>query len=122
MTRTERSAFPRALAKDRSLSRSGLDKSMRKDGAGAHSWGKLTNEAELEFAALDDEQLEAEIISEANSEHRVKKLSAQRSASSLSNEEAENARQFRKTALKTEGIDLAAIARTSSAVSSSPTD
>jgi hypothetical protein len=70
MTRTERSAFPRALAKDRSLSRSGLDKSIRKDGGGAHSWGKLTNEAELEFAALDDEQLEAETVLETNSERK----------------------------------------------------
>jgi hypothetical protein len=58
MTRTERSASPRAIAKDRSLSRTGFDKSIRKAGAGAHSWGSLADEAELEFAALDDEWLE----------------------------------------------------------------
>jgi Hyaluronan / mRNA binding family len=56
MTRTERAAFPRAVVKDRSLSRSGLDKSIRKNGAGQHNWGSISDEAELEFAALEDEE------------------------------------------------------------------
>lgn len=60
MTRTERSVFPRAMLKDRSESRSGLDKSLRKNGAGPHNWGSLDDERELEYAAMDDEGIEAE--------------------------------------------------------------
>jgi hypothetical protein len=122
MTRTERSAFPRALAKDRSESKTGLDKSIRKNGAGAHGWGSLSDEAELEFAALKDEQLEFGDPRHTNSRRYFylrlvqmylphhflagppKKLSTQRSASSLSEDEVENARQFRKIALKSDGM------------------
>jgi Hyaluronan / mRNA binding family len=46
------------VVRDRSLSRTGLDKSIRKNGAGQHNWGCITDEAELEFAALKDEELE----------------------------------------------------------------
>ncbi|KAJ9103934.1 hypothetical protein QFC21_002397 [Naganishia friedmannii] len=41
MTRTERNIYPAALAKDRSVSKSGLDKSLRKNGAGPHNWGSF---------------------------------------------------------------------------------
>ncbi len=58
MTRTERAVFPKAMLKDRSESRSGLDKSLRKNGAGQHNWGRLADERELEFAALDDEAMD----------------------------------------------------------------
>jgi hypothetical protein len=60
MTRTARAAFPRALLKDRSESKSGHrdDKHVRKDGAGPHGWGSLADEKNLEDAALYDEQLE----------------------------------------------------------------
>jgi hypothetical protein len=58
MTRTARSSFPRAVRKDRSESKSGLDKSLRKNGAGMHNWGSIADEKTLEFAALDDEELE----------------------------------------------------------------
>lgn len=58
MTRTARASFPRAAAKDRSESRTGLDKSIRKGGAGAHNWGSIDDEGELEAAALEDEALE----------------------------------------------------------------
>lgn len=58
MTRTARSAFPRAMVKDRSESKSGLDKHVRKDGGGPHGWGKLSDEQDLESAALDDELLD----------------------------------------------------------------
>jgi hypothetical protein len=60
MTRTSRAAFPRALVKDRSESKSGHrdDKNVRKGGAGAHGWGSLADEKALEDAALNDEQLE----------------------------------------------------------------
>lgn len=55
MTRTERAAFPRALFRDRSESKSGLDKSLRKSGGGNHNWGSIHNEGYLESAALEDE-------------------------------------------------------------------
>ena len=55
MTRTERSQSLRALAKDRSVSRSGMDMSTPKNGAGAHNWGALNFEGYLEAEALDDE-------------------------------------------------------------------
>jgi hypothetical protein len=58
MTRTARSSFPRAVRKDRSESKSGLDKSLRKNGAGMHNWGSIADEKTLEFAALDDGGLE----------------------------------------------------------------
>jgi len=58
MTRTARAAYPRAIIKDRSESRSGLDPSIRKSGAGHHNWGSLADELHLETAAIDDESLE----------------------------------------------------------------
>ena len=60
MTRTSRASFPRALMKDRSESKSGLDKSLRKNGAGTHNWGSITDEYDLEYAAMEDEQHELE--------------------------------------------------------------
>lgn len=60
MTRTERAAHPRAVQKDRSESRSGLDTSMRKSGAGQHNWGSLADEQRLENDAIDDEFVSAQ--------------------------------------------------------------
>lgn len=56
MTRTARATFPRALIRDCSESKSGLDKSLRKGGGGRHNWGSIADEGYLEAAALDDEQ------------------------------------------------------------------
>lgn len=40
----------------RSMSKTGLDKSDRKGGAGAHNWGALSDEQDLEFrAGIDNE-------------------------------------------------------------------
>jgi hypothetical protein len=58
MTRTARSSSLRAILKDRSESKSGHDKSIRKNGAGPHSWGDLAHEADLVFAAMEDERFE----------------------------------------------------------------
>ena len=58
MTRTARAAYPRAVIKDRSESRTGLDSSIRKSGAGYHNWGSLADELHLEAAAIDDESFE----------------------------------------------------------------
>lgn len=57
MTRTSRAAHPRAVNKDRSISRTGYDKSIQKNGAGNHNWGSIDDELELEDEALSDEGL-----------------------------------------------------------------
>ena len=44
MTRTARAIHPRALVKDASVSRNGMNCNMRKRGAGAHNWGVLLDE------------------------------------------------------------------------------
>lgn len=58
MTRTERSLSPRAIIKDRSESKSGMDKALRKGGAGSHNWGNINDEYLIEAEALDDQQQE----------------------------------------------------------------
>jgi hypothetical protein len=67
MTRTARAAYPRAVNKDRSASRNGLDPSIRKGGAGHHNWGSLADEYSLEEAAIGDEHMEATGILPATS-------------------------------------------------------
>jgi hypothetical protein len=69
MTRTERAGFPRALKRDRSESKSGLDKSIRKNGGGQHNWGSINDEAFLEAAALKDEENELEEAATEQLEH-----------------------------------------------------
>ena len=58
MTRTERSISPRALRRDRSENKEGVDTGMRKGGAGAHNWGSIDEEARAEREGLEDEQLD----------------------------------------------------------------
>ncbi|KAG5735181.1 hypothetical protein E4T56_gene1309 [Termitomyces sp. T112] len=126
MTRTARSSFPRAINRDRSESKSGLGKSIRKNGAGAHSWGSIADEREHELAAMDDEEYDMEQeslsdnLSSSSESLEEKKPAFERSNSTLTSDDLENAKQFRKNALKTNNLDLSAIARTSSAVSTSP--
>ncbi|KIJ64697.1 hypothetical protein HYDPIDRAFT_175275 [Hydnomerulius pinastri MD-312] len=139
MTRTERSAFPRALVRDRSESKSGLDKSLRKGGGGHHNWGSLADEGYLEAAAMEDEEKDlaeaqgkkdgtpniSDIIdfsrgSFPDSVEKPEKPVMERRSNSVTEEERQSARKFRKNALKGQDIDLSAIARTSSAVSASP--
>ncbi|KAF8843427.1 hypothetical protein BDN67DRAFT_964188 [Paxillus ammoniavirescens] len=121
MTRTERATFPRALVRDRSESKSGLDKSFRKGGNGHHNWGSLANESYLEAAALEDEEVDD--LAENENKKDVEKPetpAVERRSNSLTEEERQLARDFRKNALKGQEIDLSAIARTSHAVSVSP--
>ncbi|KAF8888851.1 hypothetical protein BD779DRAFT_1522920 [Infundibulicybe gibba] len=120
MTRTERSAFPRAIIKDRSESRSGLDKSVRKNGGGPHNWGNLSDERELEYAAMDDEELEFVKEDDTSSSSSEPAEGPARSNSTLTDEEIATAKKLRKNAFKSGDLDLSAIARTSSAVSTSP--
>lgn len=123
MTRTERAAYPRALVRDRSQSKSGLDNHIRKGGGGRHNWGSIANEGQLETAALDDEALELDEVEATDGDMKVdpRKPALDLASSSLSLQEIAQARQVRKNALKGEGVDLSTIARTSSAVSTSPT-
>ena len=119
MTRTARAAFPRAIIKDRSQSRSGFSKEMKKGGAGSHNWGKLgeiENENELEYDSEGDSaQMTRSSVNDEISTPR------KRSTSFPNESEIEAAKQLRKNALN-DGVDLATIARTSVAVSSSPKD
>lgn len=68
MTRTARASSPQALLKDRSLARNGRDKSLKK--GGVHGWGSISDEADLEREALDDEKLEKqqELLEEVQSD------------------------------------------------------
>ncbi|KAF8273652.1 hypothetical protein EI94DRAFT_1676273 [Lactarius quietus] len=123
MTRTERSQSLRALAKDRSGSRNGMDMSVPKGGAGAHNWGSLGAEFLHETTALDDEAAEFEDQAKETGSPKPtpKKPAAVRRTSSVTDEDRENALKVRQNALKSKGtIDLAAIARSSAAVSGSP--
>ena len=60
MTRTERSHSLRALVKDRSEARNGMDSSTPKGGAGAHNWGSIEAEYDHENNAIADEVEEHE--------------------------------------------------------------
>ncbi|THV05768.1 hypothetical protein K435DRAFT_773692 [Dendrothele bispora CBS 962.96] len=124
MTRTARAISPRAIIKDRSLNRSGLDRNLRKEGGGQHNWGR----PEDELAALEDEQFEFEEYenelkdddsssngSEGAAETKPRKVSN----AGFTEEELAAAKAIRKKGFKGE-VDLGAIARSSNAVSSSP--
>lgn len=113
MTRTARSSFPRAIYKDRSESKSGTDKHMRKDGGGPHGWGRISDERRLENDAILDEELEegVTLAMRTSSLHTLHflllsyfptagSLARSASASSTSEEELESARKFRQNALK----------------------
>ncbi len=60
MTRTERSSSLRALVRDRSEARNGMDNSLPKGGAGAYNWGSIHAEYDHENAAIADEAEEFE--------------------------------------------------------------
>jgi len=126
MTRTARATFPRAVNKDRSISNSGHrdDKHMRKDGGGPHGWGRLSDEKDLEEAAMQDEVDASDSEGATVSPRRRASSVASNMSTSSAETEFVQARKFRKNALKAVGeLDLTAIARTSAAAMSpiSPT-
>lgn len=105
MTRTQRAISPRAILKDRSESKSGYDKSLRKEGAGPHNWGSMREELSLEQDALADAQLEGfdEPLEStpANVNQAVRaNVDGPPSPTLSDEEERENARQVRTRALK----------------------
>ncbi|KAJ7118417.1 hypothetical protein C8R43DRAFT_1153411 [Mycena crocata] len=120
MTRTSRSASLRSVLKDRSESKTGLNNALRKNGGGAHNWGSLENERDLEFAGIDDGQQELDELEDNDDDSASAHSDERTSLLSRSEEEIATARKFRMNAFKGEGVDLAAIARTSAAVSGSP--
>ncbi|KEP46352.1 putative peptidyl-prolyl isomerase D (cyclophilin D) [Rhizoctonia solani 123E] len=124
MTRTERSAHPRAVLKDRSEARNGMDKSMKKGGA-AGGWGTLQDEIEVGHDNYDENEARDEVgdnmtTSSGLSDARKSPEMPRRASITMTDEEKRGAKEFRTGAFKNGEIDLAAIARTSSAVSTSP--
>ncbi|KAJ7448250.1 hypothetical protein B0H11DRAFT_2081068 [Mycena galericulata] len=166
MTRTSRSASLRSILKDRSESKTGLNNSLRKNGGGAHNWGNLENERDLEFAGIDDGQQELDELEDDDdsqsghsdermrlSNHRVsnapdllcafclpqsprsrspllpswsapkRRLPPPRSSGRMRSKAKVcvlPCRLLCRPEHVTQGVDLAAIARTSAAVSGSP--
>jgi len=117
MTRTARATYPRAALKDRSQSRSGMDKSLKKNGSGRGNWGKLGEYEDVEYND-DEEEEAAEILSTSEEGSEVSSTSEPKQFV-LSEKDVEAARAFRKRALSGT-VDLSGIARTSVAVSGSP--
>ncbi|KIP04824.1 hypothetical protein PHLGIDRAFT_19880 [Phlebiopsis gigantea 11061_1 CR5-6] len=118
MTRTERATSLRAILKDRSEPRNAMGKEFIKGGAGPHNWGSLVDERELEEAALED----AEQREQGQETDTAEPTAGRKASVSMSPEERQKALNFRKNAFKSPNVDLASIARTSGAVSHSPTD
>ncbi|KAI9513377.1 hypothetical protein F5148DRAFT_511 [Russula earlei] len=133
MTRTERSHTLRALLKDRSEARNGMDSSVPKGGAGAYNWGSLDYELDYENAAMvdefedqaaegdDDDEGEAPLARPSHPRPK-KPVAVRRMSSGVTDQDRENAIRIRKNALKSNNgeINLADIARSSVAVSGSP--
>jgi len=133
MTRTARASYPRAIVKDRSLSRTGLDRSVHKHGAGQHNWGSILDHTKSfdfddgendiqedsdEFQLADDT---SSSVGTADSTDVSPDGTRKRAASiNVTEDDRARALQFRKGSFSRNDIDLAAIARTSAAVSSSP--
>ncbi|KAF6751089.1 hypothetical protein DFP72DRAFT_1071639 [Ephemerocybe angulata] len=117
MTRTARSSFPRAIQRDRSQARNGLDPGIRKNGAGSHNWGSLSEEERLEDAALHDENVEHEDVPAAQDVVEDVEFKA---TPARSEDELKEARKLRKNAFHKKNVDLSAIARSSAAASTSP--
>ncbi|CAE6426306.1 unnamed protein product [Rhizoctonia solani] len=121
MTRTERSAHPRAMLKDRSEARNGMDKSLKKGGA-AGGWGTLQDEIEVGHDNYDENEARDE-VGDNMTTMLITGQSPEmprRASITMTDEEKRGAKEFRTGAFKNGEIDLAAIARTSSAVSTSP--
>ncbi|VDB97599.1 unnamed protein product [Peniophora sp. CBMAI 1063] len=129
MTRTERATSPRALRRDRSENKDGVDTSMRKGGAGAHNWGSLDEEARAEREGLEDERRDVRAAVKDGDEISPKvdagiedQGPASRSVYTRTVDEGERQRalETRQSALKKTDVDLGDIARSSAAVSGSP--
>ena len=122
MTRTARAAYPRAVIKDRSESRTGRDPSVRKSGAGHYNWGPLVDMIGINVIDKDMEvKSPSESLINSNSVTRCKHpfrsfmsphsfilaaVSPQRQHEKRkipTPEEVTKARMFRKNAFKANG-------------------
>jgi hypothetical protein len=135
MTRTERSVYPNALIKDRSVARNGLEKTLKKSGDGAHNWGNPLHDYQNEPDLADQDDLKAdtegeglppvdsaaEPASAGDADAKGVDIKGPERKMSMTDEEREKAREFRHGALKNDHVNLADIARTSGGVSHSPT-
>lgn len=90
-----------------------MDKHVQKNGAGAHSWGAIQDELELELAAQYDESLDAEevanpsaYVGDEKDAEGPRPTPVRRNTSDISEEEREQARQIRAKAAKGEGASL----------------
>jgi len=123
MTRTERSTSPRAILKDRTESKSGFNKSLRKQGAGGHNWGSLRDELDHEREALEDNgQLDDadELNVDANADIRPSfdaPTDIDKTNAVMSEDDVQKAREFREQGLNGE-VTLGDIARTSAGATS----
>ncbi|KLO08775.1 hypothetical protein SCHPADRAFT_908368 [Schizopora paradoxa] len=115
MTRTERSTSPRAIMKDRTESKSGYDKSLRKGGAGSHNWGSLEDELKHEYEALEDEGVED--ADELDVDANAAPVGIDKTNTVLSDDDVKKAREFREQGLDGEA-NLSDIARTSAGATS----
>ncbi|KAG8896377.1 hypothetical protein FRB99_008922 [Tulasnella sp. 403] len=108
-----------------------MDKSLRKNGAGAHNWGPTVDVFEGEFMDDLDEDLPPSADANINitaveaavlqsPKDRRASVSTASTGGSNHDDEKEKAIAYRAKALKEGSIDLASIARTSNAVSTSP--
>jgi hypothetical protein len=105
MTRTERSQFPRALAKDRHDPRTGLNNDphhVPKRGEGAHSWGSDLREYDHEEGAYDDDAPVPldEAIARDGGSTATKPVPVRKLSQNLTEEERDQARALRAKGLK----------------------
>ena len=81
----------------RSESKSGYDKSLRKGGGGAHNWGSVRDEYDLERDALEDNDFEDEELKPTETPNSSESTG---NSAAPTEEEIAKAREFRAKALK----------------------
>jgi hypothetical protein len=105
MTRTERAQFPRAIAKDRHDSRTGLNTDphhVPKHGEGKHSWGSDLRELDHEVDSFEDEvPLPVdEALERSTGDVASKPIPIRKVSVDVSEEDREKARALRTHALR----------------------
>ncbi|KAF8336446.1 uncharacterized protein EI90DRAFT_3152609 [Cantharellus anzutake] len=129
MTRTQRASHPRALARDRSLSRSGLDDHIQKGGSGSHNWGSIRDEIEHfdlgdedydipeeldEYQSADDTSSSVAATESTDLGSATGGLRKRATSINMTEDELVRARQVRTRSFSGQkDIDLVTIARTS---------
>lgn len=100
---------------NRSESKSGFDKSLRKNGAGAHNWGSIRDELDLEREALEDEEFDAEELGVTDQPNAAIRPSVDvpsadeifdKTNGAVGADDVEKAREYRANALKGNDSEL----------------